>query len=254
MLDSPVLVVDALGFTERIRAAGDRGLVELAASLARQFHQFETKVPRRIAFVGHSRVFGTREFATLRLNDMFILHVSHRMKDAQLRFLVSGSMLFQSMLLAGQVPRGGLGYGPIYRSRELLIGNGFIDAYEAAEKRNEQSRHVCAVQLSGSFLRQMPNTRRAYQLLCFFEGKFYVHPWGLMDPEMDAFSADRILSLLEEAGANQPKMDATSRFLKGLEDYDAAMMPGSATRQMLEANGVPWTPKVEGLSEAESRE
>lgn len=28
MLDLPVLVVDALGFTERIRAAGDRGLGE----------------------------------------------------------------------------------------------------------------------------------------------------------------------------------------------------------------------------------
>lgn len=241
---SPVLVIDALGFTEQIKAAGDRGLVRLASGLERQFYLFRAKVPRRMAFLGRSRVFGTREFATLQLNDMFILHASRRMKEAQLRFLISGSMLFQSMLLAGLVPRGGLGFGPIYRSRGMLIGNGFVDAYETSEKRDECSRHVCAIQLSSSFLHQMPNSRRAFQLLCFFEGKLYIHPWGLVDPEMGEFSADRIQSLLTKAGANKTKIDASRRFFEGLENYETAMMPGSATRQMLEAEGAPWTPQI----------
>ncbi len=59
------------------------------------------------------------------------------------------------------------------------------------------------------------NTKRAFQqLLCFYEGRFYVHPWGLVDPQMGAFDTGRILSLLERAGANEPKLDATRHFLE----------------------------------------
>jgi hypothetical protein len=192
--------------------------------------------------VGPSSVIGTKEFATLRLNDMFVLHAGEEMEDAHLRFLLCASVLFQSMLLAGQIPRGGLGHGPIYRSEDLLIGNGFIDAYEAAEKRSSRSKDICAVQLSPTFFAGLPNSRRVFQLLCFFEGHFYVHPWTLTDPEMGAFSADSIITMLDQSGANAPKLEATRRFLLGLEDYQAAMMEGSVTRRMQEVAGVPWTP------------
>lgn len=237
--------MDALGITERIRTAGREGLFDLAARIERQFHHFKAKVPHRVMMVTRWRVFATREYATLRLNDMFILHATRQLEEVQTRFLLCGSMLFQSMLLAHQVPRGGLGFGPIYRSKDLLIGNGFIDAYEAAEKRDERLRHVCAVQLSPSFLLSMPNTKRAFQLLCFYQGRFFVHPWGLLDPQMGAFDPERIMSLLEAAGANQTKMDATRHFLENLEDYEAAMRPGSATRRTRETQGEPWDPASE---------
>lgn len=237
-----MLVVDALGFTARIRAADVEGLGDLVRSLDAQFHSFAAKVPHRAMVVTPSGVTGTPDFATLRLNDMFILHAGEPVEDPHVRFLLCGSMLFQSLLLAGHIPRGGLGIGPICRSRDVLIGNGFVDAYEAAEKRTERSRDICAVQVSPSFLAGMPNTRRAWQLLCLFEGHFYVHPWTLTDPDMGEFSPYRILAALEAAGANAAKLDATQRFLWGLEDYEAAMEPGSVTRTALEAAGEPWRP------------
>jgi len=147
--------------------------------------------------VSRSHVFATNEFNTLRLNDMFVLHAGKPMEDPHPRFLVSGSLLYHSMLLAGQIPRGGLGFGPIYRAGDLLIGNGFIDGYEAADKRTARAKDICAVQLSPAFFAQLPDNRRTYQLLCFFEGYFYIHPWFLTDPEMGEFTAASILDHLE---------------------------------------------------------
>lgn len=242
VLDTPVLVVDALGFTARIRSADVDGLTGLVRTLNEQFVRFAAKVPHKAMIVSPSRVIGTPEFMTLRLNDMFVLHSGKPMDDPHTRFLLCGSMLFQSLLLAGQIPRGGLGAGPICRARDLLIGNGFIDGYEAAEKRSGRSRDICAVQVSPDFLAGMPNTKRAWQLLCFFEGHFYVHPWTLTDPEMGEFSAERILDLLAGAGANAAKVDATRRFLEGLEDYEAATAAGSVTRRILDEAGQPWRP------------
>jgi hypothetical protein len=146
------------------------------------------------------------------------------------------------MLLAGQIPRGGLGFGPIFRRRDLLIGDGFLDAYDMAENRSGHNRHICAMLVSPSFIKAMPNTKRAFQLLCFYEGRFFVHPWFLNDPQMGEFSTDRILSLLEDAGANSQKLNATRHFLNSLEDYEAAKRPGSRTRQLKEALGEPWSP------------
>jgi hypothetical protein len=241
-LESPVLVIDALGFSEQIRSAGREHLAELAQRLNQQFHSFRAKVPHGLVVVGRDHVWGTSEYATLRLNDMFILHAGRPINELAIRFLLCGSMLFHSMLLSALVPRGGLGTGPIHRSKDLLIGNGFIDAYEAAEKRDARSKDICAVQVSPTFLAQMPNTKRAWQLLCLFEGHFYVHPWFLTDPQMGPFSPERILGLLQDAGANQAKLRATEFFLNGLEDYEAAAQAGSTTRRLLEAAGKPWIP------------
>ncbi len=240
-----MLVIDALGFTARIRSADVDGLADLVQALDEQFHQFAAKVPHRAMLVSRTKVRGTPDFATLRLNDMFVLHAGRPVDDPHISFMLCGSLLFQSLLLAGQIPRGGLAAGPICRSKDLLIGNGFIDAYDAAEKRSERSRNICAVQVSPTFLAGMPNTKRAWQLLCFFEGHFYVHPCTLTDPQMGEFSAERILELLTRSGVNAAKLDATRRFLEGLEDYEVAMSPGSVTRRILEAAGEPWRPAEE---------
>jgi len=242
-LDSPVLVVDALGFSAQIRSAGVDGLKELALRLEQQYHMFRAKVPHRAMLVGRKCVWGTNEYATLRLNDMFILHAGKPLDDLIVRFMLCGSMLFQTTLLTGLVPRGGLGAGAIYRSRDILIGNGFIDAYESTEARDASSKDICAIQVSPSFLKQMPNTKRAWQLLCFYEGHFYVHPWSLVDPQMGPFSPERILHLLKNAGANKTKLNATEMFLNQLEDYEAAKKPGSITRRLRDDAGEPWTPK-----------
>jgi hypothetical protein len=240
-----VLVIDALGFTQQIRAAGSKGLAELAQRLWRQFHGFQARVPFEMIAVGPDDVVTSDELATLQLNDMFVLHATRPLDDVKTRFLVSASMLFQQMLIDGQIPRGGLGFGPIHRSRDFLVGNGFLDAYEAAEKRSEHSRHICAVLVSPAFMAVIPNTKHAYKLLCAYRGRFYIHPWGLTDPQMGEFSLHRILTLLADAGANKQKLDATKVFLDELEDYETAVQPGSATRRMREMLGQPWKPWTE---------
>jgi hypothetical protein len=214
----------------------------LAAELQQQFHEFKARVPHEFLAVGPLSVVASDEYATLRLNDMFALHATRALDDVQIRFLLCGSMLFQQMLLAGQIPRGGLGFGPIHREDDLLIGSGFIDAYEAAEKRSESCRDICAVLVSSTFMLSLPNKKRAYQLLCYYEGRFYVHPWGLVDPQLGEFDPARILELLERSGINQRKLEATRHFFENLEDYEAAMLPGSKTRQLREALGEPWRP------------
>ena len=71
---SPVLAVDTLGFSAEIDKCEDpESLAALARKLDAQFHGFRSKIPHEIIFVTKKRVIGTREFSTLRLNDMFIL-------------------------------------------------------------------------------------------------------------------------------------------------------------------------------------
>ncbi len=230
LLESPVLITDALGFSQTIGSTSIGDLKELGENLERQFHEFDAKVPRKFALVSGSKVIGTREFATLRFNDMFVLHATRKIQDSALAFLISGSLLFHKMLLEGQIPRGGLGFGEIYRSGDLLIGNGFLDAYHAAEKRDDRSRNICAVQLSLTFLRTIPNTEHVYRLLCRYDGNFYIHPYTLTDPDMGLFSPGRVLRLLQASGANGEKLVATERFLEGLEDYDSAKLDRSDDR------------------------
>ncbi|WP_242415205.1 hypothetical protein [Sphingomonas panni] len=240
-----MLVIDALGFSQRIRAAGGKGLAELAEHLRRQFHSFQARVPFERVAVGRDDVVASSELATLQLNDMFVLHATRQLEAVKTRFLISASMLFQQMLIDGQIPRGGLGFGPIHRSRDVLIGNGFLDAYEAAEKRSDHARHICAVLVSPAFMAVIPNTKHTHKLLCFYRGRFYIHPWFLADPQLGEFNSNRILTLLADAGANRQKLDATEIFLDELEDYDTAMQPGSASRRLREMLGRPWMPRPE---------
>ena len=139
---SPVLVVDALGMSSKIDECRDPlSLADLAAKLDEQFHGFQSKIPHRLMFVGKKRVFGTRDFSSMRLNDMFILYTGQRVKDYDLpgRYLVAGSVLYHQLIRSGFIPRGGLGFGPVVSRRELILGRGFLDAYRMAEKE-EQDR------------------------------------------------------------------------------------------------------------------
>ena len=225
--DSPILVVDALGFSSRIKACDMESLVRLSDRLDKQYHRFRAKVPFGLAWVTAKRVFGTREFSTFRLNDMFVLFCEKVMKDAPHRHLVASSLLFHVLLLEGFVPRGGLGAGLVLRKTDSILGGGFIDAYEASEKRPDAIRNVCAVCLSTEFLARVRPSSMTYKLLCFYEGRFFLNPCALTDPEMGKFDSDRILQLLRSSGANVEKLNATERFLQEFEDYDAAQRLGS---------------------------
>jgi hypothetical protein len=227
---SPVLVVDALGFADRIQSANAEGLVELAHKLEQQYYQFRAKIPFAAVIVTRRRVFGTGEFSTFQLNDMFVLFSqkgNRDYKDLAFRHLVASSLLYQVLLLEGFVPRGGLGFGLVLQRRQALLGYGFIDAYRIAEKRSAATRHVCAIQISPAFIARMPPTEQSYRMLCFYERSFFLNPRFLVDPEMGKFDNDRIMNLLRSAGANQEKLDATDKFLHELEDFDAAKRPNS---------------------------
>ncbi len=229
--NSPVLVVDALGFANRIEAADATELAELAEELDSQYHRFRAKIPFAAVIVTSRRVLGTREFSTFRLNDMFVLFSEKLRSHFALRYLVTSSLLYQQLLLESFVPRGGLGFGLVLQRNGSVLGQGFIDAYRMAEKRHPSVRHICAIEVSPQFLLTVPNTEQAYRLLCFYKDRFFVNPRLLVDPDMGEFDDLRILELLRSAGANREKLTATEAFLRDLEDYDAALQPGSESRK-----------------------
>lgn len=230
--NSPVLIVDSLGSSHRIEASDGDDLSSLADELDGQFHRFQAKVPHALVVVTRRRVFGTREFSTLRFNDMFVLFSERPLPEPALRYMVSGLILYHQLLISGVIPRGGLGFGPVLRRRDMLLGVGFLDAYRMAEKRSDEIRNVCAFAISPSFFRHITNSEHSYRLLCLYKDHFFLNPRSLTDPDMGKFDNKRILSLLRQSGANPEKLEATRDFLENLEDYDAAMLPGSRCRSL----------------------
>lgn len=232
---SPVLVVDALGFTRKILDCDEETLGVLADRLDRNYLRFRKAIPFELVVHSKSKVWGTSDFSTFRLNDMFVVYSRVPKEDLALRYVITASIAFQALLLDGFIPRGGLGWGLVHARPESLIGAGFVDAYAAGEKRSKDTNDVCAVQLSRSFMAQMPATAHAQRLLCFYHGEFFVNPIALIDPELGKFDRQRVLDLLGAAGINESKLAATRAFLEGFEDFDAAAAPNSESRQWLEA-------------------
>ncbi|TBY24089.1 hypothetical protein [Rhizobium leguminosarum] len=231
VFESHVFVVDALGFSDRIRRADRRSLLDLWGEVDRQYAAFKLKLPNLVALQFGSRIIGTREFETLRLNDMFIVHSRREMPDPALRYLVTACVLYQQMLALNYIPRGGLGFGDIVRGAGLLVGGGFLDAYDHAEKRPSSVKDICAIAISPRFMATIGHSKKALRLVCFYEGHFFLHPYHLVDPDLGPFSPGRVLDCLEAAETNEEKLNATRKFLAELEDYDAAMRPGSSSEK-----------------------
>jgi len=230
---SPVLVMDALGVADRIAAAGEGELVKIADELDSQYHKFRLRMPNKVVITSASKVRGTGEFNSVRMNDMFVMYSPSYMEDGMHKYLVASSLLYQQMLVSGFIPRGGLGGGLVLRRKDLILGNGFIDAYRATEKRGDNSKDICAVQLTPTAFSNAKNCEHTYRLLCWYKGRFFVNPYTLKDPDLGEFSKERVLELLKNSGANQQKLAATEDFLDGFEDYDAAMKPGSEARRII---------------------
>ena len=227
---TPVLVIDSLGLTSQIRRCSTKDLASLSAKLDRNFHRLETSLPFKFVVHTKNRVFGTDEFSAFRLNDMFITYSMRSMPDFGLRYLIVASLVFQALLIDGFIPRGGLGFGSIVAGKQSILGLGFIDAYEASEKREELTRNICAIQVSSSFLNLVKASEKAARLLYFFGGSFYVNPTALHDPDLGVFDRTRFLELLKAAGTNEEKMKATERFVLEGEDYESALRRGSRSR------------------------
>jgi hypothetical protein len=224
-VESPVLVVDALGIATQIRDCDATGLMELSERLDGQYHGFRAMIPFRFVATGPKWVIGSSEFDTFRLNDMFVLFATKAHPDAIHRHALAASLLYHALLTKGFIPRGGLGFGLVLRGQESILGSGFIDAYAEAEKRKDPTRNVCAIQVSNEFIARVPNSKMTRSLLCVYEQRFFLNPRALIDPDMGEFNNGRILGLLKSAGANSEKLDATSRFLNEFQDYKAIDQP-----------------------------
>lgn len=229
---SPVLVMDALGVADRIATASEGQLIRIADELDEQYYKFRLRMPNKIVIASASEVRGTGEFNSARMNDMFVMYSPSYMENGLHKYLVASSILYQQMLVSGFIPRGGLGGGLVLRKKDLILGDGFIDAYRAAEKRGDGFKDICAVQLTPTALINAKNCEHTYRLLCWYKGRFFVNPYTLKDPDLGEFSKKRVLNLLQNSGVNQQKLAATEAFLDGFEDYDAAMKPGSEARKI----------------------
>lgn len=221
-IDAPVLVIDALGISSAIKSSNSDELNKLSKRLDDQYLKFRAKIPYSFVIVGKRFVLGTNDFSTFRLNDMFIVYSKKEKKDIALRYLVTSSILYHTLLIEGFIPRGGLSFGSLIASKESILGASFVDAYEMAEKRPEEIKDVCAIRVSPKFLSIIENSERLYRLLYSYRGHFFINPITLTDPEMGVFNNKRILELLHNAGVNSKKMEATRAFLEEGEDYDSA--------------------------------
>ena len=90
-INSPVLVIDALGVGRRIHGGDSDALTLLADELDSQFHSFRAKAPHRGMIVTQTNVWGTKDFSTIRLNDMFVLFSEREMPDPALSSLLKFS-------------------------------------------------------------------------------------------------------------------------------------------------------------------
>lgn len=215
-------------------------LANLATELDRKFYEFQSRVPHTLMVVGRQRIFGTRDFSSLRLNDMFILYTGRTIKDLPGRYLVAGSIIYHQLLRSSVIVRGGLGFGPVVRHRDLFVGRGFLDAFRMAEKRSKAVRDVCGILVSPSLYMLVAGSERWCRLLCFYQDHCFLNPMALTDPDQGEFDEDRILRCLSEAGTNSKKLTATRRFLEGFEGYDAALLEGSRSREL-----TGWKPETE---------
>ncbi len=237
VVDSPVIVIDALGVSSMIRSSSDNDLLLLATKLDKHFHQFRAAVPFGFVIITPKWVIGTNEFSTFRLNDMFILYSKQPTPDVALRFLVTASLVYHSLLLNGFIPRGGIGFNSVLATKHSIIGAGFIDAYEMAEKRTVETKDICAIQVAQSFLTKMPRTEKVYKLLYFYKGHLFVNPTTLTDPSLGTFDKTRIVECLRTAGTNEAKIRATEQFLEEGEDYDAARSANSRSNEWIRKQG-----------------
>lgn len=234
-IETPVIAIDSLGFSNLLLQADSNTLCDLVDRLNQQYFLFEAKVPRRFVITTRNKVFGTKDFSTHRLNDLFLIFSEQYSEDLDLRYLITASLAYHQMLKHGFIPRGGLGYGLTIKDRTTLLGSGIVDAYQAAEKRKSSTKDICAIQLSPRFLSILKSTERRYRLICFYRNSFFIHPTFLTDPDIGEFTADTILQALKASGANKAKIDATEKFLFELEDYDAALSPNSESRKFIAA-------------------
>ncbi len=141
-VDSPVLVIDALGFAAKIRRCGHDDLIRLSDTLDQQFDRFRATIPYRFVATRGTRVIAsTNDFSTFRLNDMFVLFTESRHADATHRLLVTSCLLYQALLIEGFIPRGGLGAGLVLRRRVSLARIGSCDLTVICE--GDQAARPC---------------------------------------------------------------------------------------------------------------
>lgn len=228
--DSPILVIDALGIAQKIKTSNHKEILELGDRLDRNFYRFRNAIPFEFVISTRKHIYGSGEYSFFRLNDMFVMYSKTPKHSLATRYLISASLTYQSLLLDGFIPRGGLGYGLVLPGKDSLIGSGFIDAYTAAEQRSPRSKNICSILVSKEFLRVMPESERNCRTLCFYEGDFFINPLFLIDPELGEFSKQSIIDMLINAGANEEKLKATEHFLDQYEDYDMALEEGSKSR------------------------
>lgn len=233
VVKTPVLVIDSLGISERIKHSTEKTLPEIVHHLDRNYYRFRFSIPFSIVTHTRNKVFGTNEYSTFRLNDMFIVFSKNYHEDFALRYLITASIAYHGLLLEGFIPRGGLGYGLLIHRNETLIGGGFIDAYEASEMRNPDTKDICAIQITDEFFKIMPSSSHVYKLLYFYKDSYFVNPLRLVDPDLGEFDKEKILDLLKKAGTNNKKLAATRAFLEDGEDYEAALLPNSKSRRSI---------------------
>ena len=138
LFDTPVLVVDALGLSNEMKSTDGAELLRIVEKLGSAVSRLpgEGAAPCDVRSpVGHLGNQGFRDDSAER-HVRRVLTAPGRESGAALFDCVH--VAYQTFLLAQVISRGGLGYGSLVKSKDLMLGAGFFDAYETSEKRADE--------------------------------------------------------------------------------------------------------------------
>lgn len=189
-------LIDILGFTEQTRAAASKNetnalLQSIAASLKVAAENLDSYKPG---------TFWNYKF----FSDNVVLGIPHRggWEDAESEF---GSIIFQiadyqmQMSLDGLFTRGGLAYGDLHMSKNLVYGVALIDAYETETKKSIYPRIVLHQSALVKLRQQLASYSTAagapqdHHLLVDQDGEVFVNYLSALVPDIDVLLEDALL-------------------------------------------------------------
>ena len=188
-MKSPVLILDLLGISNKIKNASDedtlRDIINLLMNISGAVQAMMPDAKISIQNNGSNSEwtvdFSSSDFEYFQIQDMFCFFLKNTTPSTSEFNQVLGTALraYQAALFCCQMPRGAIGYGEILFKNNIIVGNGFLDAYIHGD--GEEAPAFCGIKLSPNFIKEYPT--EYFQVLLKsnhiveYKNDFFVNPF-----------------------------------------------------------------------------